>query len=162
MNTRKPGRLFVLACATIAWSCSGSPSLAPSALAPAGPSPVGFGVRTHEEVLPVEPTTINIIGSVGTGAFMPNPLAAGTGSMLVWKNDDLAPHHIVLADGTEVGTIGPGESTAPIAMSGATVGYYCTFHPSMTGVISDPSVIVPETPPDYYAPPADDPYDYDY
>jgi plastocyanin len=116
----------------------------------------------HEEVLPVPPTTINIIGSAGIGAFMPNPLAAGTGSLLVWKNDDLAPHHIVVSDGTDVGTIAPGESSVPIAISGGTVGYYCTFHPSMTGVISDPSVVGPDMPPDY-APPTYDPYDdYDY
>ena len=112
----------------------------------------------HEEALPVAPTTINIIGSVGVGAFMPNPLAAGTGSTLVWKNDDLAPHHIVLSNGTDVGTIGPGETSIPVAMSGGAVGYYCTFHPSMTGIISDPSVIAPDVPPDY-APPAYNPYD---
>jgi plastocyanin len=77
--------------------------------------------------------------------------------MVTWKNDDAVTHRIVLSDGTEVGTIAPGEASNPVAMSAPSVGYYCMFHPSMTGIISDPSMAPPALPPDYY-PPGTDPY----
>lgn len=80
--------------------------------------------------------------------------------MLVWTNNDFAPHQIVLSDGTMVGTLLPGQTSAAIPMTTATVDYACTFHPSMVGTVQDPSAPpatppVTETPPPAY-PPQDD------
>jgi plastocyanin len=96
---------------------------------------------------PAGPLTIGIVGSFGAAAFVPNPLEATVGTMLVWTNNDLAPHHIVLSDGTVVGTLLPGETSAAIPMTTPSVDYACTFHPSMVGGVSDPSAAPPAAPP---------------
>ncbi len=100
--------------------------------------------------------TINIVGTAGPGAFAPNPLQASMGNAVVWTNTDAIVHRIVLDDGTSVGTIAPGQSSAPITVNAASVTYRCTLHPSMVGTIQDPSVAapppMPEPPPDYGPP----------
>lgn len=107
---------------------------------------------------------ISIVGSAGAGAFAPNPLHAAVGNILIWTNNDATVHRIVLDDGTAIGTIAPGQSSTPVAMSAAAVTYRCTFHPSMVGTIHDPSAPAPAPtpaplpPPDYYEPPPDDGY----
>jgi plastocyanin len=113
-------------------------------------------------------TIISIVGSVGTTAYLPNPLQTAVGSMLVWMNSDLVPHNIVLSDGTPVGHVNPGEMTPAIMMNTPTVGYHCTIHPSMTGVIGDPAIAMPDPAPmpqppmdSYpYPDPGDGYYDY--
>ena len=46
---------------------------------------------------------------------------------------DLVPHDIVLDNGTPVGTLAPGQSSGAITLVTDTVGYRCTFHPTMVG-----------------------------
>jgi hypothetical protein len=114
--------------------------------------------------------TINIVGGFGAAAFGPNPLQAAIGNTIVWSNSDLIVHDIVLDDGTPVGMLAPGQSSAPVSISTPTAGYHCTLHPSMTGQVStmppgqpvptDPSQI-PMPDPGYAPPPSGDPYDYD-
>ena len=99
------------------------------------------------------------MGSVGSGAFAPNPVQATVGNTVVWTNTDVTRHSIVLDDGTPVGDIAPGQSTAPMALMTATTAYHCKIHPSMVGSISDPSVAAP--PPVYVPPPPYDPPAYD-
>jgi hypothetical protein len=129
--------------------------------------------------------TISIVGTFGSTAFAPNPQQAAIGNMVVWANNDLVQHTIVLDDGTPVGTLAPGQSSAPIALITETTGYHCTLHPSMVGQIVPIPVVPPDgqipLPPDGQAPvppggpapmpnqPApdygdeyDDGYDYDY
>jgi plastocyanin len=158
-----------LAASLLAAACStNSPSVAPSALAPpallrlnatAGPSE---GEHDHTAA-----TVISIVGSVGTTAYLPNPLQTAMGSMLVWMNSDLVPHNIVLSDGTPVGMVNPGEMTPAVMMNTPAIGYYCTIHPSMTGVIADPAIVIPDPAPmpppaDYYPYPEPDDGYYDY
>jgi len=139
------------------------------------PAPEGIPVP-----VPVQ-LTISIIGSFGTGAYAPNPQQAAIGNLVVWTNNDFAPHNIVLDDGTPVGNIAPGQSSPPITLATETAGYHCTIHPSMTGQIvpippvpTDPSQIpvpdpsgmpvpAPSPAPDPYGEGYDDGYDdYDY
>jgi plastocyanin len=118
-----------------------------------GPAPAPEPVPTT--------VTIGIVGSFGSGAFAPNPIQAAIGNMIVWMNSDAAVHDIVLGDGTPIGTIPPGQSSAPIALTTATASFRCTIHPSMVGSIQDPSAPAPPPPvsePPPYGPP-DDPYD---
>jgi plastocyanin len=154
------------------WGCEmGSPS-SPSAITRSTP---GGQLRPHEEpsgedpyppdpgapdpgVPPVTPMpplvsarTINIIGTAGANAFAPNPLAIQPGEMIVWMNDDERVHHIMLDDGTDVGTVAPGQPSVPIALVNPTATYHCTLHPSMVGSISDSSVVAP---PGFPVPPA--------
>ena len=105
---------------------------------------------------------VSIVGFSGPAAFMPNPTTAAVGSSVVWTNNDVTLHHIVLSDGTVVGDLAPGQSSAPIPVTTSTVGFTCTIHPSMVGALYDPALVVPPVvepppPPTYDYP---DPYDY--
>src|SRR5688572_28323917 len=53
--------------------------------------------------------TISIVGTFGNLAFAPNPQQAAIGNMVVWANNDLVQHTIVLDDGTPIGTLAPGQ-----------------------------------------------------
>ncbi len=161
---------FAVFFAIVPMACgTDSPSLTPSALgtAPGLRLNATAGPSTQHEHNHTAVTLISIVSSAGPAGFLPNPLQTAIGSMLVWMNSDLVPHNIVLADGTPVGRINPGEVTAAIMMNTPTLGYRCTIHPAMTGVIADPSVALPSPatpappPMDYYPPdPGDGYYDY--
>ena len=86
-------------------------------------------------VVPVQ-LTINIVGTFGAAAFAPNPLQAAIGNTIIWSNTDLIVHDIVLDDGTPVGMLAPGQSSAAISIATPTAGYHCTLHPSMVGQVT--------------------------
>lgn len=127
--------------------------------------------------IPVQ-LTVNITGLFGPASFTPNPLPAAVGNTVVWMNSDFINHDIVLDDGTPVGNLAPGQSSAPLSLAVPNVGYHCTIHPSMVGQIAvpvvgtDPAQLPAPDPSGYYPPPAADPYadpsgddgydDYDY
>ena len=103
------------------------------------------------------PTTqITIVGTSGLGAFNPNPIQAVLGDRIVWTNMDTRAHQIALDDGTDIGVIEPGSSSAPVALTTSMVGYHCVLHPSMLGTITTdaPPPGVPVYPTD---PPQGDP-----
>ena len=139
-----------------------------------GPAPDPGTVPTPDPTQPPPAPvqlTITVVGSFGTGAFAPNPLQAAIGNTIVWTNNDVVVHDIILDNGTVVGMIAPGQSSAPIALAVDTVGYRCTFHPSMMGQVvpmppagtdpsqppaaPDPNAPPPQAPPPAY-PPSDD------
>ena len=97
---------------------------------------------------------INIVGSFGAAAFMPNPTMANVGDQIVFTNTDKVLHHIMLDDGTDLGDVAPGASSAPMPLMTPTATFHCTIHPSMVGGINvDMTAPMPD--PNY--PP---PYDY--
>lgn len=103
------------------------------------------GIRSLEEsaaAVPCATVQITIAGTVGAAAFTPNPSAAQVGDQIVWMNNDLRPHRIVIDDGTLTGTaIGdvlPGGSSLPFTLTTPTAAYHCEFHPSMVGTINAP------------------------
>ena len=113
------------------------PMPAPGTPPPADQVPPPEGMPAPDGIplpVPVQ-LTISIIGSFGTGAYAPNPQQAAIGNLVVWTNNDFAPHNIVLDDGTPVGNLAPGQSSPPITLATETAGYHCTIHPSMTGQI---------------------------
>jgi plastocyanin len=152
---------LVIACAAGTWACSGShlPS-SPSALnSQKAASPTAGRFRALDD--PVMPAPmqilINIVGSFGSNAFMPNPTLANMGDQLVFTNTDLVMHHIVLDDGTDLGEVQPGQSSAPMPLMTPTATYHCTIHPTMVGSINGdlPADAVPADP---YYPPYDNGY----
>ena len=169
------GPTLALAGVVVMWSCGGGGSTlagggttstlmaptAPSAsLKPkdedAAPMPAPAPDPNADPVPDPNALTINIVGSFGNTAFVPNPIQAAVGTMIVWKNSDRTLHHIVLDDGSEVGDVPPGASSAPMPLRSAAVTYYCTIHPTMVGSIGDQSALPP--PPPVPAPPPDDYY----
>jgi len=105
------------------------------------------------------PIIISITATAGPASFTPNPLVAAVGSGVVWTNADTLVHHIVLDNGTDVGEVAPGQSTAPMTLATPSTGFHCSIHPSMVGAISDSaSAPAPAPPMDYY--PTPPMYDY--
>jgi plastocyanin len=74
------------------------------------------------EGLPPAPVqlTIGIVGLFGPLSFVPNPLQAAIGNTIIWTNNDVFQHDIVLDDGTPIGSLGwPSTSTGRIATANA-------------------------------------------
>ena len=143
-----------------AWGCSGGqlPS-SPSALSSHNGASSGAGrFRALDDAAMPSPmqVLINIVGSVGSNAFMPNPTTANMGDQIVFTNTDLVVHHIVLDDGTDLGEVQPGQSSAPMPLTTPTATYHCTIHPTMIGSING-DLPMP-APADPYNPPYDDGY----
>lgn len=150
---------LVIACVAATWGCSGShlPS-SPSALNSQNLAPPTAGrFRALDDPVMATPMEIliNIVGSFGSNAFMPNPTLANMGDQIVFTNTDIVTHHIVLDDGTDLGEVQPGQSSAPVALMTPTATYHCTIHPTMVGSINGD---VPQPPADPYYPPYDDGY----
>ena len=132
------------------------------------PMPNSDQVPLPDGVPPPAPVqlTINVVGLLGPLSFVPNPLQAAVGNLIVWTNNDLIQHDIVLDDGTPVGNLAPGQSSAPITLAAETTSFHCTLHPSMTGQITPPpppGEVLPTDPsqmpmPDPYGSPSPDPY----
>jgi len=84
---------LVIACVVGTWGCSSNhlPS-SPSSLNSQNPASSGAGrFRAFDD--PVMPSPmqilINIVGSFGSTAFMPNPTTANMGDQIVFTNTDL-------------------------------------------------------------------------
>ena len=89
-------------------------------------------------------TTISIVGSSGNTAFSPDVVSANVGDQIVWTNNTAVLHHIVLDDGTVVGDINPGASSAAMSLKTASGSFRCTIHSTMIGSFN---AAAPPTPP---------------
>jgi plastocyanin len=130
------------------WSCSGGGSSTPTA--PSSPQ-----VTTPPAPTPSARTVaVNIVGSIGNGAYQPNPVAANVGDTVMFRNSDAAMHHIVLDDGSaDLGAVAPGGTSRGFTVrTTSAVNYHCTTHPSMVGSINGSTAPEP--------PPCPDPYGY--
>lgn len=77
--------------------------------------------------------TITITGQGGTLAFSPNPANVAAGQSVVFKNNDVVAHHVILDDGlTQTPDIPAGGTSAAVTI-GANKSYHCTIHPGMVG-----------------------------
>ena len=159
MRTKLLFTVLLTASALTMWGCSGGslPS-SPSLLnPPSAPGANGGRLRTFEGAPTPMSVIINIVGSFGAAAFMPNPTMANMGDPIVFTNTDAVLHHIVLDDGTDLGNVAPGQSSAPVPLMTPTATFHCTIHPSMVGGIN---VDMTAPVPDPYMPPSDDYYGY--
>jgi plastocyanin len=149
---------LAIACAAGTWGCSGSQL--PSSPSPlnsqnsASPAAGRFRVLDDPSMPTPMQVLINIVGSFGSNAFMPNPALANMGDQIVFTNTGLVMHHIVLDDGTDLGEVQPGQSSAPVPLTTPTATYHCTIHPTMIGSING-DLPMPQ-PADPYYPPGDD------
>ena len=117
---RRCGSLaLAMAGAFIAASCGSGGGPAPTPL-PSG----GGGTST---------VTITITGQGGKLAFTPNPATVAAGQLIVFKNNDVVAHHVMLDDGSgQTPDIAPGATSAAVAI-GNNKSYHCTIHPGMVG-----------------------------
>jgi plastocyanin len=111
------------AAALIAVSCGGGGG----GSTPTSPSTGGTGTGGNT------PVTITITGQGGKLAFTPNPATVATGQTVVFKNNDVVAHHVMMDDGSaQTPDIQPGATSAPVVI-GSNKSYHCTIHPGMVG-----------------------------
>jgi plastocyanin len=97
-----------------------------------------FGQAGQGTPAPASTVTISIVGSMGSAAFVPNPASVPAGAAVVWKNNDRAPHRIVLDNGAgDTGELRPGATSRPVTIPNTSpITFHCTIHPSMIGSIN--------------------------
>ena len=70
-------------------------------------------------------------------AYSPNPVEIAAGDTVTWTNQDQVPHTATGEDRDvlQSGTIAPGASFSQVFPEAGEFGYFCEFHPNMTGTI---------------------------
>lgn len=126
---------LVFAGALAAVSCGGG-----GGSTPVSPSPSGGGGTGTTNIV-----TVTIKGVNGKLSFDPNPVTVNAGQLVMFKNNDVVTHHVILDDRTQqTADIPPGASSQPISI-GAAKSYHCVMHPSMVGSFNGNET--PEPPP---------------
>ncbi len=101
-----------------------------------GPVKVGQVVGGTSLAAPGGALIIDITGGMGGGAFEPGTSEISAGTLVVWTNNSVEGHTIVI-DGLleSSGLIGPGAAYAMIFDEPGTYRYDCGPHPYMKGEI---------------------------
>jgi len=111
----------------------------------------GYGGTTPTGTTPTPtPTantvTINISGVKGKQSFSPNPASVPAGQQVIFKNNDVVTHRVVIDDRSlDTGDIAPGASSQPLALGAVSKPYHCSLHPSMVGSLN--AADTPDPPP---------------
>lgn len=116
------------------WELEGSASgMAPFDM---GPMNIGLGMGTSSLTAPAGVTIIDITGDMGSGAFEPGQIEVAPGTLVIWTNNSVEGHTIVIdGAGERSGLIGPGAAFALILDEPGTYRYDCGPHPNMKGEI---------------------------
>lgn len=102
----------------------------------ATPSPSPLATATPSDLASAPGTTTISMLSRGSGfAYAPAALSIPVGMTVRWVNNSNAPH-TVTGFGVDSGLIPIGGQFTHTFSAPGTFAYKCTFHPSMTGVIS--------------------------
>lgn len=129
------GAAFAIGAAAIVWGCGSGGYSSPAP----GPSPSPGGNGNSASV------TVNIVADTGATAYQPNPVSAGNGDTIAFKNNGGTTHHVVMDDGSaDFGALAPGQTSQAMTLKAASGKFHCTIHSSMVGSINAP---VPEPPP---------------
>jgi plastocyanin len=85
---------------------------------------------------PAATITITINGMSGS-AFSPSPVNVRVGQPVRWFNADSIVHTATQdGGGLDTGPIAPGSTSTPRTLGiPGSVGYHCSFHPSMVGTL---------------------------
>ncbi len=69
--------------------------------------------------------------------FVPQSIHVDAGDTVTWTNQDQVPHTATGEDRDvlQSGTISPGSSFSQVFSEAGEFGYFCEFHPNMTGTI---------------------------
>ena len=92
---------------------------------------------------PTSPTisagTVTIQASartLGTAAFVPNPLTVSSGGVVTWSNTDSTTHDMVADNGAwDSGRIAPGGRFDFAFPSKGSFPYHCSIHAGMLGTV---------------------------
>jgi plastocyanin len=88
--------------------------------------------------------TVSIVGTMGNGSYVPNPVQVAGSEQVVFRNNDTVVHHIIMDDrSVDFGNLAPGTSSQARSVSNG--NFHCENHPSMVGSIG--GTTPPEPPP---------------
>jgi plastocyanin len=116
------------------WSMVGVPGDFP----PFDMAPVKVGQQVNDSSIsaPAGSVVFTISGGLGSGNFEPNRIEIAEGTLVVWQNDSLEGHTVVLEnDPLQSGLIGPGAAFAMRFDEPGTYQITCGPHPNMTATI---------------------------
>jgi len=118
---------LAFAAALAAAGCGSSGGGSSPASTPTSPTSGGGGQTTT--------VTITITGQNGKLAFNPNPATVAAGQLVMFKNNDVVTHHVILDDGSvQTADIAPGGTSAAVSMgTSGSKTYHCSIHPGMVG-----------------------------
>jgi plastocyanin len=128
---------LLIAGGLLAVSCGGGGGSYSGGGTPTNPSPPGGSTTS---------VTITIMGVNGKLSFSPNPASVPAGQSVIFKNNDIVSHRVVLDDGTvATGEIPAGGSSQALPLGAVNKSYHCSLHPSMVGSLNGAET--PEPPP---------------
>ena len=116
------------------WSMVGTPGSFP----PFDMTPVQVGQPIADIAIsaPAGSVVVRITGGLGSGQFEPSRIEIAPGTLVVWQNDSLEGHTVVLEnDPRQSGLIGPGAAFAMRFDKPGTYQVSCGPHPNMTATI---------------------------
>ncbi len=84
-----------------------------------------------------EPVATTEVQMVKSYRFDPKVIEITAGDTVTWTNQDEVPHTATGQDRDvlQSGTISPGASFSQVFPEAGEFGYFCEFHPNMTGTI---------------------------
>jgi plastocyanin len=83
------------------------------------------------------PAAAEVAVDIRDFAYSPNPIEIASGDTVTWTNQDEVPHTATGEDRDvlQSGTISPGASFSQVFPEAGEFGYFCEFHPNMTGTV---------------------------
>jgi plastocyanin len=114
---------LLTACGGSSTPSNPSPTPAPAPAPPSASSSATITIQTSARTL-------------GTAAFVPNPVNVSQGGVVSWSNTDATTHDMVSDTGLwDSGRIAPGAGFNFTFATKGSYPYHCSIHPSMTGTI---------------------------
>jgi plastocyanin len=114
----------------------------------AAPDPAAAATDTPATAAPAEtaadtaqsaeaPAAVEVPVDIRDFAYNPNVIEIATGDTITWTNQDEVPHTATGEDRDvlQSGTIAPGASFSQAFPNAGEFGFFCEFHPNMTGTI---------------------------
>jgi plastocyanin len=109
--------------------CGGGSSPAPSTPSPT-PAPTPSAAAAATITIETSARTL------GTAAFVPNPVNVSQGGVITWSNTDSTTHDMVSDTGVwDSGRIAPNGSFNFTFAAKGSYPYHCSIHPSMIGTV---------------------------
>ncbi|MBA3450839.1 MAG: cupredoxin family copper-binding protein [Chloroflexia bacterium] len=109
-----------------------APAVAITETADAAPT-----AEATEEPAAAAPAGEEVAVDIRDFAFSPDPIEIAAGDTITWTNQDEVPHTTTAEDRgvLQSGAISPGASFSQAFPQAGEFGYFCEFHPNMTGTI---------------------------
>jgi plastocyanin len=103
--------------------------------APATPAPAETPADATQSA--EAPAAAEVAVDIRDFAYSPDPIEITAGDTVTWTNQDEVPHTATGEDRDvlQSGTISPGASFSQVFSEAGEFGYFCEFHPNMTGTI---------------------------